>query len=483
MDPPQEGRGRVGATAVRESLLPDRYRVLDQVAVGGMGSIWVAEDRVLGRQVAVKVLAEQLASQPMFVKRFEREARTAAALSGHPNLITIYDVGEHAGRPFIVMAYLSGGTVRHRTDAGPVERRDAVAWLRDAASALDYAHERGVVHRDVKPQNLLFDGQGRLVIADLGIARAAYEDSLTASGELLGTASYISPEQAVGDPATPASDRYSLAVVAYELLTGSRPFGGGGFAEQALQQVESHPDPPSTRSPDLPRSVDDVLLKGLAKNPVERWESATAFVSALDSALEDTAPTASPPVLIDPERNWPRAATVTPLRRFPARAWAVAAVLLAAVLVAGVVLISTGGDSDSGSSKTGNRANRPDASQPKHQRGGSDTATTTAPSTPAPAKPAAPTGTSAASLNDEGFKLMDAGRYYEAIPVLQRAVAGFPKGSTDLTYAYALYNLGRSLRLAGRPGEAIPYLERRLRFDNQRGVVRRELAAARGAAG
>src|SRR4051794_28006162 len=143
-----------------------------------MGSIWAADDQVLGRRVAVKVLAEQLALQPLFVKRFEREARTAAALSGHPNVITIYDVGEHDGRPFIVMAYLPGGTLKERMEAGPVESEQAVEWIRQAASALDFAHTRGVVHRDVKPQNLLFDGDGRLVVADLGIARAAYEDSL-----------------------------------------------------------------------------------------------------------------------------------------------------------------------------------------------------------------------------------------------------------------------------------------------------------------
>ena len=156
--------------------------MLEQVAVGGMGSVWLAEDSMLGRQVAAKLLAEQFASQPLFVKRFEREARTAAALSGHPNVVTIYDVGEHAGRPFIVMAYLPGGSVRDRIKAGTVDRAAAVDWIHDAADALDFAHARGVVHRDVKPQNLLFDFHDHVVVADFGIARAAYEDTLTASG-------------------------------------------------------------------------------------------------------------------------------------------------------------------------------------------------------------------------------------------------------------------------------------------------------------
>src|SRR5204863_9108945 len=138
---------------VERSLLPQRYRVLERIAMGGMGSIWAAEDRILGRHVAVKLLAEQFASQPRFVTRFEREARTAAALSGHPNVITIYDVGEHDGRPFIVMEYLPGGTLRDRIAAGAVARADVLDWLGQAASGLDFAHEHRVVRRDVKPES------------------------------------------------------------------------------------------------------------------------------------------------------------------------------------------------------------------------------------------------------------------------------------------------------------------------------------------
>jgi serine/threonine protein kinase len=470
-------------TSLRESLLPGRYRVLEQIAVGGMASIWLAEDRVLGRQVAVKVLAEQLASQPLFVTRFEREARTAAALSGHPNLITIYDVGEHEERPFIVMEHLPGGTLRDRIGAGPVDRSEMLEWLRQAASALDFANQRDVVHRDVKPQNLLFDGSGRLVVADLGIARAAYEDSLTASGELIGTASYISPEQAMGDPATPASDRYSLAVVAYELLTGARPFAGGSFAEQAIQQIESEPDPPSARACGLGAEVDRVLLKGLAKDPAARWPTASAFVSALAQALERPAPrpeVATAP-LIDPERSWPRQAEPFPTRhgRSPARLAAVAAVVVALAVVAGVVAFGTGGD--------GGSPNRAKATKHRNAQAKSEAAepSTTTPTTtaPAPAPPGAPSSGSGAAMNEQGYALMRAGRYDQAAPVLQRAVAAFGQSSTELTYAYALYNLGRSLRLSGRPAEAIPYLERRMRFPNQRDVVRRELAAARAATG
>ena len=166
----------------------------------------------------------------------------------------------------------------------------ALRWLREAASALDAAHEAGVVHRDIKPGNLLLDDNDRLAIADFGIARLAMEDQLTATGQVLGTASYISPEQAVGDAATPASDRYALAVVAYELMTGTKPFQAEHFAAQARAHVEDVPPPATERDPSLPRGVDAVLERGMAKEPSERWESAAAMVAALDRAMGASRP-------------------------------------------------------------------------------------------------------------------------------------------------------------------------------------------------
>ena len=212
--------------------------------------------------MAIKVLAEQFAEQPRFVARFQREARTAALLSGHPHVVTIYDVGEQGGRPFIVMEYLAGGSLAERMAGGRPSREADVQWLREAADALDFAHEKGVVHRDVKPRNLLFDDRGRLVVADFGIARAAFEDSLTVSGELLGTAAYISPEQAVGEPATAASDRYAFAVVAFEALTGGLPFGGGTLVETRPAAHADGPAPRQRAPADLPAAVDDVLPAG-----------------------------------------------------------------------------------------------------------------------------------------------------------------------------------------------------------------------------
>ncbi|MGH2949364.1 MAG: serine/threonine-protein kinase, partial [Solirubrobacteraceae bacterium] len=281
-------------SAARISL-PDRYRVVRHIANGGMASVWEAHDELLGRPVAVKVLASHLSEDDRARKRFQREARAAAGLSSHPYVVTIYDVGEHDGRVFMVMELMRGGTVGERLKAGRHFADDtALRWLREAAGALDAAHAAGVVHRDVKPGNLLLDDRDRLAIADFGIARVAFEDQLTATGQVLGTAAYISPEQAVGEPATAASDRYALAVVAFELLTGTRPFQAEHFAAQARAHVEDTPPPASERDPELPGSVDRVLDRGMAKEPGERWGSATEMVAELERALGSAAaPTAT----------------------------------------------------------------------------------------------------------------------------------------------------------------------------------------------
>jgi serine/threonine-protein kinase len=484
--------GRNARDAARGAELPDRYKVTGLIGVGGMAAIWAAEDALLRRAVAIKVLAEQFAEQQRFVERFQREARTAASLSGHPHVVTIYDVGEHAGRPFIVMEYLSGGTFADRMSSARPDRADVLRWLGEAATALDFAHSRGVVHRDVKPRNLLFDGLGRLVVADFGIARAAFEEQLTVSGELLGTAAYISPEQTLGEAATPASDRYAFAVVAYEALTGGLPFGKGTLMEIATRRTHMDPPPASERSPDLPPAVDDVLMRGLARDPAARWESAAEFVEALETAagaspppqVRQPPPPALPPEpapTISSEALGLPSVTMERVRRRPPVAAILLGVAAAAVgLIVGLTFLNGDGDGG-GTSRTDRDKSTKQERQADRER--SRSAQKDRPKQVAPSQsPAPPTG-SGAALNDQGFRLMSSGRYDEAIPVLQRAVAAFPEGSADLTLAYALYNLGRSLRLAGRPEEAIPVLERRLEFNNQRGAVAKELAAARRAAG
>src|SRR5919199_1670947 len=232
-----------------------------------MGEIYRATDDVLGRAVAVKILADRFAEDAAIRERFTREALAAARLSGEPNIVTIFDVGEWNGRPFIVMEYLGGGslaTVLRQEGEQPPER--ALEWLEQAARALDAAHAQGVVHRDVKPGNLLLDRNGAVHVADFGIASAAGLDSLTITGTVLGTAGYLSPEQATGNRATPASDRYSLAVVAYEVLTGKRPFHADSPTAEASAHVNA-PVPSVCELSDLPCELDPVFRKALAKEP------------------------------------------------------------------------------------------------------------------------------------------------------------------------------------------------------------------------
>ena len=496
--------------------LPERYRPLRHIANGGMAAVWAAHDTLLDREVAIKLLAPHLAESERARERFQREARLAAGLSAHPHAVTIYDVGECYGRSFIVMESLPGGSLADRLrEGGRVPRDEALQWLAQAAGALDAAHARGVIHRDVKPGNMLFDGHQRLVLADFGIARLAY-DAVTTTGEVLGTAAYVSPEQANGDAATAASDLYSLAVVAYELLTGTRPFRAEHFAATARQHIEMAPEPPSSRDPSLPKAVDAVLLRALAKDPANRYPTAASFVGALDSALAvsrapasetQTVPLAGP-VTGAPRGNRARVPSgrldgsppAPPARRVPApsprRPRGIALVLAGLILVGAVALVfalaTSGGEELQAKGVVGKesrkeRRSKSRSSSSSTQPSPSTTSpSTTSPSTTSPTTPGGSggggSGESAAALNQQGFGLMNQGRYGDAVPVLQRAVQECGNDPQDLTCAYAMYNLGRSLRLAGRPRDAIPVLERRLKNPDQKATVQGELEQARAAA-
>jgi hypothetical protein len=272
--------------------LPERYRIRRHIATGGMASVWCAKDGVLGRDVAIKVLSDRFADDEFAVRRFMREARAAARVSNHPHVVTIYDVGDieaegdgPAPRAFIVMEYLAGGTVADALRCQAVTRDETQRWVAEAASALDHAHQRGIVHRDIKPANFLLDRTRGLHVADFGIAHLQSEDTITSSGQLFGTAAYLAPEQALGHDATGASDRYALAVAAFELLTGGRPFTATHFAAQARQHIEQAPPKASERQPSLPPAVDEVLTRGMAKDPGERYPTAKAFTDELDAAL------------------------------------------------------------------------------------------------------------------------------------------------------------------------------------------------------
>jgi serine/threonine protein kinase len=263
---------------VRSPTLPPRYRDARSIGRGGMADIYRATDTELGRTVAVKVLADHCAEDEDIRSRFLREGRAAARLAGDPNTVTIYDVGEAGDRPYIVMEYLPGGSLATRLASGRIDSSLALDWLEQAACALDAAHERGVVHRDVKPGNLLLDKDDNVYVADFGIARAAGVDSHTQTGVILGTAGYLAPEQATGRPATPASDEYALAVVAHELLTGARPG--------------------PTPSAKLPPAARAVFARALAERPEERYPSCLDFVAVLRAALAPTTASVAPTVVM-----------------------------------------------------------------------------------------------------------------------------------------------------------------------------------------
>ena len=281
----------------QDTLLGERYRLSAPIASGGMGTVWQAEDTVLHRQVAVKVLSDGLAADERFVERFRREARAAAGLS-HPNVAGVFDFGEdeRTQTPFIVMELLDGETLADRLRrTGPLPPEEAARIAALAADALETAHASGVVHRDVKPGNIMLTARGDVKVMDFGIAAAAWATPLTATGTTMGTATYISPEQASGERGTPASDVYSLGVVLFEMLTGHPPFVGGSPVAVASAHVQQRPPSLAALRLDLPAYLVRADEQALAKDPADRPESAEAFAAMLRG--QDQAPvTAALPV-------------------------------------------------------------------------------------------------------------------------------------------------------------------------------------------
>lgn len=463
-----------------------------------MASVWEAQDEVLARAVAVKLLASHLSEDDRARQRFQREARAAAAVSNHPNVVTIYDVGEHEGKTFMVMELLKGGTVADKLRAGDrISTQTAMRWLRDAASALDAAHAADVVHRDVKPANMLLDDGGRLAIADFGIARLALEDQLTATGTVLGTAAYISPEQAVGDPATAASDRYALAVVAYELLAGQRPFEAENFAAQARAHVEDDPVPASERNPDLPPEVDPVLARGLDKEPGARYATAGELVDALDAAMHaKPAPPTTRSTRVagsgPPRRTAPVAYSGgrEPGNRPRAGVLLAALAALALIAVIAVLLLSGGGNDNGGGSNTKAESTPTKTATPEKTKTPEETATPepTETATPAATDTPAPSGgtdlAKARQLQVQGYNARLAGDFPKALALSQQALDACGNSNEMDPCGYAMFEKGYALNHSGKPDEAIPVLQERLdRFgDNDKGEVAKELKAAKKAA-
>jgi len=266
-----------------ETIIDGRYRVLSRLGSGGMAEVYLAEDQLLGRQVALKVLHQHFAEDQEFVERFRREASSAAGLS-HQNIVGIFDRGEWNGTYYIAMEYVAGRSlkaiVREQGALDPAAAIDIVVQILRGAR---FAHRRGVVHRDLKPHNVILDEESRARVTDFGIARAGASD-MTLTGSIMGTAQYLSPEQAQGQAVSAASDLYSVGVILYELLTGVVPFDGETAVAIAFKQVSAEPLAPSALNPALPATLDAIVLRALAKDPAHRYADADEFIAALQQA-------------------------------------------------------------------------------------------------------------------------------------------------------------------------------------------------------
>jgi eukaryotic-like serine/threonine-protein kinase len=269
----------------RDTVIDERYRVLDRLGSGGMADVYCAEDTQLGRKVAVKLLYRRFAEDEEFVERFRREASSAAGLQ-HPNIVGVFDRGEWDGTYYIAMEYLKGQTLKQLVrEHGAMPPDLAVDITIQVLRAAKFAHKRGVVHRDIKPHNVILDEEGRAKVTDFGIARAGASD-MTETGSVMGTAQYLSPEQAQGQPVSPRSDLYSIGVMLYELLTGQVPFDAESPVTIALKHVSEDPVPPSQLNPAVSPALDAVVLRALEKEPANRFADADEFAAALLDARE-----------------------------------------------------------------------------------------------------------------------------------------------------------------------------------------------------
>jgi serine/threonine-protein kinase len=266
------------------SVVDGRYSVVSRIGGGGMADVWLAEDRHLQRRVALKVLHRRFAQDREFVMRFQREAESAAGLQ-HPNIVAVFDRGEWEGTYYIAMQYVEGPTLKQLIDSG-ITVEQAVAVIRQVLQAAGYAHRQGIVHRDLKPQNVIVDPEGKAVVTDFGIARAGVSE-ITQTGSVMGTPHYLSPEQAQGFEVTAVSDLYSVGVMLYEALTGRVPFEGESAVAVAMKQVSQMPQRPSSIQPRVSPALDAVVMRALEKDPGQRFQSADAFIAALDQAMRE----------------------------------------------------------------------------------------------------------------------------------------------------------------------------------------------------
>jgi eukaryotic-like serine/threonine-protein kinase len=340
-----------------ETIVDGRYRVLHRVGSGGMADVYCAQDLQLGRKVALKVLYRRFAEDREFVERFRREASSAAGLQ-HPHVVSVYDRGEYDGTYYIAMEYLDGRSLKTIIrDEGPLAPDRAIDLTIQVLRAARFAHRRGIIHRDFKPQNVIVDAEGRAKVTDFGIARAGASD-MTQTGSIMGTAQYLSPEQAQGEAVSAASDLYSIGIILYEMLTGRVPFDGESAVTIALKQVNEAPVPPSAYNGAVSPALEAVVMRALEKHPALRYQDADEFIAALEDArgaatTAQLAPAAfvapaGPSTMIEP----PSEAYPYPDQPLPPHEprdrgrwwwWLLALLLIAGAVVAGVLLLGGGG--------------------------------------------------------------------------------------------------------------------------------------------
>ncbi|HEY8000795.1 MAG TPA: serine/threonine-protein kinase [Solirubrobacterales bacterium] len=436
--------------------LGGRYVLERPVGYGGMAVVWLATDERLGRPVAVKVLSDTLSADHDYLGRFGREARVAAGLQ-HPNLVSVYDY-DAGERPYLVMEYIEGGDLAERDEAGRGLVPEQLAG--ELLSALGHIHAAGVLHRDIKPQNVLVDRYGHARLSDFGIARPADAASLTRTGEVIGTERYLAPEVIAGEPASERSDLYALGVLLADLAAD----GAGAALWKLIDEL---------RDPD----------------PARRPASAETALAELERG--ETRPPAGEPT--QPYEPRPFEPTPTGVRAPMGRNRVIAlGAVLATALAALALLLIGGGDegrnrqpvaqAGGGAADSGSRSDSDAGGDHASAPAGSaaaDEATTAAGQTPT----GGVSGADPAALNDQGFELLGEGRYEEAIPVLERAVEGLRGSGDEATYNYALFNLAGAYLGAGRAADAIPLLEERMQFDDgQLGKVQATLDRAYAAA-
>jgi predicted Ser/Thr protein kinase len=339
-------------------VLSDRYEVEELVGTGGMSSVYRAHDRLLDRKVALKVLHQQYGEDDDYVERFRREARAVAALS-HPNIVTVIDRGEHEGRQFIVFEYVDGENLKALIQRrGPAPVTTALELAMQISRGLSFAHQQGLVHRDVKPQNVLLNGDGQAKVTDFGIARSLdVQQGMTQTGTVLGTSDYIAPEQAQGQRVDEHTDVYSLGVVLYEMLTNEVPFPGENFVAVAMRHINEPPPPIRDKRPDVSPRLEQAIQRAMAKRPEDRFQTMADFCRELEANLAEAqggGATVAAPAAAAPPRAVPRQ------RRQGANPWPIVLALLVLIAIGGTIayllanrdngtsVITTGGNGGTG---------------------------------------------------------------------------------------------------------------------------------------